>query len=210
MNKFSKLSVAWRAIKAFVLAGGLTWAAAEYQQYVIDGAVHLDAQDMERLNAIGVNAGPEMWMFIVGGAFAAYRALRNYARNNVMAPDWLKEIFGDNTGVVLLLVCVGLAGFTGCAHDRLRVVERDPDKGVATFELDMSATSTVSKNSVLQNLGYTGSDENSNPWSLNAGQQAQQDTTQMLGLLKELLNVAAQIAPLYAPPAPVVAPIPEE
>ncbi len=106
-----------------------------------------------------------------------------------------------------LLVCVLVGiGATGCAHDRLSVVERDPKSGVATFELGMTATSTVSKNSVLQNVGYHG--EGELPWNLQAGQQAQQDTTQVLSLLRELLNVAAQIAPLYAPPAQAPAELP--
>ncbi len=121
-----------------------------------------------------------------------------------MIQNWWKHSDKPSVPLWLLLCVLAGMGATGCAHSGIRLNETMADGSSSVLEI--STMSTIAKTEALQNFDYKGDGEN--PWHLKAGQDVQQDTTQVLSLLKELLNVAAQIAPLYAPPAQSPAELP--
>lgn len=218
MNGYSKFRTLVSWIKGFIFAGGGTWLVTEIQQAQLTGAMSIDAQDGEVLARVAQlsESNIQALALFVGVLFGTYKSLRNYTRNHPDAPEWMKALFGDQTvaqvssigdmlieiltglrkRVPVILLCAVLAS-TGCAHSGIRLNETMADG--SSSSLAITTSSTIGKQDTLQNFAYQG--EGKDPWRLTAGQDVQQDTTQALGLLKELLNVAAQIAPLYAPTA---------
>lgn len=206
--QYSYLRGVGKAIFAALMGGGTAWIVQAYSRYELTGVVQVDpetahqvasALQMQEVSATALSV-------FVGVLFAAFKFAKNWVKNDPNAPSILKAIVGDNTNTLwAILLCAALAG-TGCAHSGIRLDETMADG--SSSKLSITTSSTIGKQDTLQNFSYRG--EGEKPWQLTAGQDVQQDTTQALGLLKELLNVAAQIAPLYAPPAPAPVPPVEE
>lgn len=115
-----------------------------------------------------------------------------------MVQNWWKH--SDKPPVPLWVILAPLLGLlaTGCAHSGIRLSETMSDG--SSSNLNISTMSTIGKQDALQNFSYQGDGEN--PWKLKAGQEVHQDTTDVLDSLKQLLSIAQQLAPLYAPPPP--------
>jgi hypothetical protein len=100
-NSFSLFQWFRRVLTASVFGGGFALLMQEWTEYQMLGHLNLNTADVAPLrNALNApNLNSETIVFIVGLLFGGYKALRNYARNHPDANDWLKNIFGDTTGV---------------------------------------------------------------------------------------------------------------